>query len=106
MLFEHLNHCGFVRRIFHHGLYVLGTLQADRVSRRLRVVTSVTLIFQAVEDMERETRIELATNSLEGCDSTIELLPLIKTDVLIVSSVNTRIAVRSAKRVPSDERLT
>lgn len=26
--------------------------------------------------MERETRIELATNSLEGCDSTIELLPL------------------------------
>jgi hypothetical protein len=28
-----------------------------------------------VENMERETRIELATNSLEGCDSTIELLP-------------------------------
>ncbi len=28
--------------------------------------------------MERETRIELATNSLEGCDSTIELLPLDK----------------------------
>ena len=27
--------------------------------------------------MERETRIELATNSLEGCDSTIELLPLL-----------------------------
>ena len=27
-------------------------------------------------EMERETRIELATNSLEGCDSTIELLPL------------------------------
>ena len=26
-------------------------------------------------EMERETRIELATNSLEGCDSTIELLP-------------------------------
>ena len=25
--------------------------------------------------LERETRIELATNSLEGCDSTIELLP-------------------------------
>ena len=32
--------------------------------------------FQVVENMERETRIELATNSLEGCDSTIELLPL------------------------------
>jgi hypothetical protein len=27
------------------------------------------------ERLERETRIELATNSLEGCDSTIELLP-------------------------------
>src|SRR5438445_10217828 len=26
--------------------------------------------------LERETKIELATNSLEGCDSTIELLPL------------------------------
>src|SRR5690242_4292687 len=30
---------------------------------------------ERVESMERETRIELATNSLEGCDSTIELLP-------------------------------
>ena len=27
--------------------------------------------------MERETGIEPATNSLEGCDSTIELLPLV-----------------------------
>jgi hypothetical protein len=26
--------------------------------------------------LERETGIEPATNSLEGCDSTIELLPL------------------------------
>ena len=32
--------------------------------------------------MERETRIELATNSLEGCDSTIELLPLRAHDTL------------------------
>jgi hypothetical protein len=31
--------------------------------------------FYVVGKMERETRIELATNSLEGCDSTIELLP-------------------------------
>ena len=30
---------------------------------------------QVLDNMERETRIELATNSLEGCDSTIELLP-------------------------------
>ena len=30
----------------------------------------------ATHNLERETRIELATNSLEGCDSTIELLPL------------------------------
>jgi hypothetical protein len=33
------------------------------------------MVLQVVENMERETRIELATNSLEGCDSTIELLP-------------------------------
>ena len=31
---------------------------------------------QTIENMERETGIEPATNSLEGCDSTIELLPL------------------------------
>jgi hypothetical protein len=30
----------------------------------------------AFERLERETGIEPATNSLEGCDSTIELLPL------------------------------
>ena len=34
------------------------------------------MIFQVVEKMERETGIEPATNSLEGCDSTTELLPL------------------------------
>jgi hypothetical protein len=28
------------------------------------------------DNLERETGIEPATNSLEGCDSTIELLPL------------------------------
>ena len=33
------------------------------------------LSYASEEPMERETRIELATNSLEGCDSTIELLP-------------------------------
>ena len=33
-------------------------------------------ILQVVENMERETGIGPATNSLEGCDSTIELLPL------------------------------
>ena len=31
---------------------------------------------QVIENMERETGIEPATNSLEGCDSTTELLPL------------------------------
>ena len=30
-----------------------------------------------VRDLERETGIEPATNSLQGCDSTIELLPLV-----------------------------
>ena len=34
------------------------------------------MVFQVVEKMERETGIEPATNSLEGCDSTTELLPL------------------------------
>ena len=33
-------------------------------------------ITQVVENLERETGIGPATNSLEGCDSTIELLPL------------------------------
>ena len=32
-------------------------------------------VFYVVEKLERETGIEPATNSLEGCDSTIELLP-------------------------------
>ena len=41
--------------------------------------------------MERETGIEPATNSLEGCDSTTELLPpvrLAQTDRLWLSSVS------------------
>ena len=33
-------------------------------------------VLEIQENMERETGIEPATNSLEGCDSTIELLPL------------------------------
>jgi hypothetical protein len=44
--------------------------------------------FYVVRKMERETRIELATNSLEGCDSTIELLPLLIS--IITSSVSIR----------------
>jgi hypothetical protein len=35
-------------------------------------------------------------SSLEGCDSTIELLPLANTDILIVSSTNASLGVRSA----------
>ena len=38
------------------------------------------------ERMERETRIELATNSLEGCDSTIELLPRLFEAFLILTT--------------------
>ena len=34
--------------------------------------------------LERETGIEPATNSLEGCDSTIELLPPWKTKDLFI----------------------
>jgi hypothetical protein len=33
-------------------------------------------VSRALKRMERETGIEPATNSLEGCDSTTELLPL------------------------------
>ena len=47
-------------------------------SARKRSKRSKSLKFsflQVVENMERETGIEPATNSLEGCDSTIELLP-------------------------------
>jgi hypothetical protein len=47
------------------------------------------------ENMERETGIEPATNSLEGCDSTIELLPLLES----TSSAGTR----SFKRTASNE---
>ena len=36
--------------------------------------------------MERETGIEPATNSLEGCDSTTELLPPSTTDSLLLSA--------------------
>ena len=43
-------------------------------------------VFYVVEKMERETRIELATNSLEGCDSTIELLPLIDVSLILESA--------------------
>ena len=39
------------------------------------------------ETMERETGIEPATNSLEGCDSTTELLPLRWEAVLILTQV-------------------
>ena len=36
------------------------------------------LSYASLDRMERETGIEPATNSLEGCDSTIELLPPVK----------------------------
>ena len=45
--------------------------QTRKVSKGVK-----SMIFQVVEKMERETGIEPATNSLEGCDSTTELLPL------------------------------
>ncbi len=46
--------------------------QRGKNQKQRRIATRA----QVIEKMERETRIELATNSLEGCDSTIELLPL------------------------------
>jgi hypothetical protein len=39
------------------------------------VLYQLSYISQKLETLERETGIEPATNSLEGCDSTTELLP-------------------------------
>ena len=39
--------------------------------------------YDFTEVMERETGIEPATNSLEGCDSTIELLPLGRFNLIV-----------------------
>ena len=56
---------------------------ADKSAARPRRLPSHSLDSQqssrrvAREELERETGIEPATNSLEGCDSTTELLPLI-----------------------------
>ena len=47
------------------------TKQVSNVSKGVE-----PMVFQVMEYMERETGIEPATNSLEGCDSTTELLPL------------------------------
>jgi hypothetical protein len=46
--------------------------------------------------MERETGIEPATNSLEGCDSTIELLPPepVEENAFIVAESYRNITVR------------
>ena len=63
-------------------LYQLSYASPIRTLRRQTIVQSKTkgTLRKALPSirskiMERETRIELATNSLEGCDSTIELLP-------------------------------
>jgi hypothetical protein len=53
------------------------TKEAQRKERSKRSKGVNCGVFYVVEKMERETRIELATNSLEGCDSAIELLPLL-----------------------------
>ena len=53
---------------------ILQTIQTDIIA--ISDNPDVLEPMQVVEKMERETGIEPATNSLEGCDSTIELLPL------------------------------
>jgi hypothetical protein len=62
--------------------------------------------FQVVENMERETGIEPATNSLEGCDSTTELLPLasvFNTPPLLENTIplQTESESRSAPNLPT-----
>jgi hypothetical protein len=52
--------------------------------------------------MERETGIEPATNSLEGCDSTIELLPhysMTRTKALFILAMTLRAAAILAGRL-------
>ena len=52
---------------------------SDLATQEGRGINGVRRVFQkrlqVIEKMERETGIGPATNSLEGCDSTIELLP-------------------------------
>jgi hypothetical protein len=47
-----------------------------RVEKEQKWSKSKTGRLYVIDFLERETGIEPATNSLEGCDSTIELLPL------------------------------
>src|SRR4051794_18876421 len=53
--------------------------------------------------MERETGIEPATNSLEGCDSTIELLPPVF--IIVASSLRAAAQQHGFKRVENDVRI-
>jgi hypothetical protein len=54
--------------------------------------------------MERETGIEPATNSLEGCDSTTELLPLSLPQRLKPPVVMTQIGTTKVVSFPSTSR--
>jgi hypothetical protein len=60
------------------GQLLKSLLVLDRKRRLLKHLcfSYPPLLNQPLKHLERETRIELATNSLEGCDSTTELLPL------------------------------
>ena len=51
---------------------------AEGLGRAARIAASLAALNRtlgALPNLERETGIEPATNSLEGCDSTTELLP-------------------------------
>src|SRR5215470_16290685 len=51
--------------------------RSERLTNQMLYQLSyASLATRAARVLERETGIEPATNSLEGCDSTIELLPL------------------------------
>src|SRR5215470_9731680 len=52
--------------------------RSERLTNQMLYQLSyASLATRAARVLERETGIEPATNSLEGCDSTIELLPLV-----------------------------
>ena len=60
-----------------YQLSYIGPRAARRSKLEIRLSTSIPSFEFPVAnfELERETGIEPATNSLEGCDSTTELLP-------------------------------
>ena len=63
-----------------------------------------SLTTRGTANLERETGIEPATNSLEGCDSTIELLPLAVSSAMIAVPATTFRFSSATSRLASGRR--